>query len=81
MRKAYNGKLFFAIFQRTQDGKMRGGSQAQFDGDIVLKVKKQSDFKDNYIYSDKNRYQDKDLNSLFYNVYYQKVITELSNDD
>lgn len=76
LRKAFDGKLFFAIFQRTQDGKMRGGSQAQFDGDIILKVNKQSDFKDNYIYADKNRYQDKDLSSLFYNVYYQKVINE-----
>lgn len=73
LRKAYNGKLFFTIFQRTQDGKMRGGSQAQFDGDIILKVNKEVDFKNNYIYANKNRYQDKDLSNLFYNVYYQKT--------
>ncbi len=75
-RKAYDGKLFFTIFQRTQDGKMRGGSQAQFDGDIILKVGKREDFKENYLFADKNRYQDKDLNSLFYNVYHQEIITE-----
>ncbi len=59
LRKAYDGKLFFCIFQRTVTGGMRGGSKAQFDGDIILKVFKDvDDFKNNYIYADKNRYSD-----------------------
>lgn len=74
LRKKYNGKLFVAIFQRTQDGKMRGGSKAQFDGDVVLKIKKCEDFRDNYIFADKNRYQDKPLNEVCYSIYDQQII-------
>ena len=56
LRRRYDGKLFIVVFQRTQDGKMRGGSQAQFDGDIILKIDKRPDFRENEVYYDKNRY-------------------------
>ena len=56
LRRRYDGKLFIVVFQRTQDGKMRGGSQAQFDGDIILKIAKHPDFRQNEVYYDKNRY-------------------------
>lgn len=69
LRKAYNGKLIFAIFQRTTTGSMRGGSKAQFDGDIIMKINKGEDFKENFVYHDKNRYQNKDLEELKYNVF------------
>ena len=73
LRKAYNGKLIFAIFQRTVTGSMRGGSKAQFDGDIIMKIEKGDDFKQNEVYHDKNRYQNKDLSQLRYNIYLQRL--------
>jgi len=51
---------------------MRGGAAAQFDGDIIMKINKDGDFKQNYVYHDKNRYQNKDLNTLKFNIYKQK---------
>lgn len=73
LRKKFNGKLFFPVYQRTQDGKMRGGSEAQFDGDIILKIQKQLDFKDNFVYADKNRYQNMGAGEIQYNVYHQRI--------
>jgi len=66
LRKKFNGKLFFVIFQRTVNQTMRGGSSAQFDGDIIMKIhkNKDGDFKQNYVYHDKNRYQNKDLKTI-----------------
>ena len=70
IRKRYNGKLFFIIYQRTQDGKMRGGSASQFDADCVMKIEKDAlDFKNSYAYFDKNRYQNIPLGELKYNIY------------
>jgi hypothetical protein len=40
LRKKLDSKLFMVIFQRTQDGKMQGGSKEQFDGDIITKIEK-----------------------------------------
>src|SRR5690606_40077875 len=40
LRKKFNGKLFFVIFQRTVSGSMRGGAASQFDGDIIMKLNK-----------------------------------------
>jgi len=74
LRKAYNGKLIFAIFQRTTKGSMRGGTKAAFDGDIIMKGIKGSDFKENLIMHNKNRYQSKDLDSLKYNIYHQQLV-------
>lgn len=80
LRKAYNGKLIFAIFQRTVTGSMRGGAKAQFDGDIIMKVDKGDDFKNNIVYHDKNRYHNADLTQLHYNVYNQKLVSQAPNE-
>ncbi len=59
IRKAFNGKWFFVIYQQTGTKSMRGGSKAAFDGDQILKVQKDAeDYKNNYVYSNKNRYND-----------------------
>lgn len=76
LRKKFDGKLIFTIFQRTQDGKMRGGSNAQFDGDIILKIVKHDNFKENYVIADKNRYQSNDIHEIKYNIFYQKLMIE-----
>ena len=56
LRKKYDGKLFLVIFQQTADGKMRGGSKSQFDGDIILFTETFPDYRENYVFPDKNRY-------------------------
>lgn len=73
LRKKYDGKLFLVIFQQTTDGKMRGGSKSQFDADIVMFTKKEPDYRNNYVYHDKNRYQDKPLDNLHFNIYSGKI--------
>lgn len=75
-RKKFNGKLFFVIFQRTADGKMRGGSKGAFDGDIILKVEvDRADFRNNYVYNHKNRYNDyMPISDLKFSPYYQNLI-------
>ncbi len=74
LRKKYNGKLFIIIFQLTSDGKMRGGSKSQFDVDIVLLTEKFEDYKENYIYTDKNRYNNLPASDLKYNIYDRKML-------
>ncbi|MCG8893497.1 hypothetical protein G1K73_06985, partial [Tenacibaculum finnmarkense] len=69
LRKKYDGKLFIVIFQQTTDGKMRGGSKSQFDADIILFTEKFDNYQNNYIYADKNRYQNKNLTDLKYNIF------------
>jgi len=78
LRKKYNGKLFIVIFQQTTDGKMRGGSKSQFDADIVLFTEKMADYKDNYIYADKNRYQSRSLDGLKFNIFHKKLLQDKS---
>lgn len=73
-RKKYDGKLFIIIYQLTTDGKMRGGAKSQFDGDIVSFVEKKDNYKDNYIYFDKNRYQNKNLETLKFNIFEGKLL-------
>lgn len=80
LRKKYNGKLFLVIFQQTTDGKMRGGSKSQFDADIVLFTEKKDDYKNNYIYADKNRYQSKSLDSLHFNIFSGKLNNQNENE-
>ncbi|MBS7231734.1 hypothetical protein KHA90_11920 [Flavobacterium psychroterrae] len=74
LRKKYDGKLFIVIFQQTTDGKMRGGSKSQFDADVVLFTEKMSNYKENYIWADKNRYQDKPLDELKFNIFSKKLV-------
>jgi hypothetical protein len=73
-RKALDGKLLAVIYQRNQDGSMKGGSSAQFDGDAVLKINKGSDYTENVAYWDKNRYQSNP--SIRYKIFKQEVINE-----
>ena len=76
IRSAYDGKLFFVIFQRTSQGSMRGGSRAQFDADMVMKVEKDVfDYRNNYAYWDKNRYSSEP--GLRYNIFRQQVLEDL----
>ena len=76
LRKKYNGKLFIIIFQLTSDGKMRGGSDAQYDGDIISFIKKETQFKDNYIYHDKNRFATQPIHTTNYNIASQSLVKE-----
>ncbi|MDL2143579.1 zincin-like metallopeptidase domain-containing protein [Flavobacterium tructae] len=78
LRKKYDGKLFIVIFQQTTDGKMRGGSKSQFDGDVVLFTEKMPNYKENYIWADKNRYQDKPLDELKFNIFSKKLVRATS---
>ncbi|GIZ16208.1 hypothetical protein RCZ15_25070 [Capnocytophaga catalasegens] len=71
LRKKYHGKLFLVIFQQTTDGKMRGGSKSQFDGDIILFTEKFANYQENYVYPDKNRYNSTPADQLKYNIYSQ----------
>ena len=58
IRKRYDGKKFFTIYQRTSSGSMRGGAASQFDGDMIMKIhKEEGDYTKNYAYWDKNRYE------------------------
>ena len=74
LRKKYNGKLFLVIFQQTSDGKMRGGSTSEFDGDIILFTKTFDDPKENFVYPSKNRYNALPLSELKYSVFYQQLL-------
>lgn len=84
-RKAFDGKVFVDIYQRTQDGKMRGGSVAQFDADAVMKIDKDpsGNYKNNIAFFDKHRYQTRPLNEMRYNIFHQELegtYAELSDD-
>ena len=74
LRKKYNGKLFLVIFQQTSDGKIRGGSTSEFDGDIILFTKTFDDPKENFVYPSKNRYNALPLSELKYSVFYQQLL-------
>jgi ADP-Ribosyltransferase in polyvalent proteins len=73
-RKKYDGKLFIIIYQLTTDGKMRGGSESQFDGDCIGFIEKKPNYKDNYVWWDKNRYQKTNLEELKFNIFSKKII-------
>lgn len=82
LRKKLNGKVFVVIFQRTQDGKMRGGSDTAFDGDIITKIEKDvDDYRKNYAFFDKNRYQDRPSHELKFNIYSGELIELADYDD
>lgn len=75
LRKKFNGKLFVVVFQRTSSGEIRGGSKAGFDGDVILKVEvDRDDFRNNYIYNHKNRYNDfMPISDLKYSPYHRAL--------
>jgi hypothetical protein len=74
LRKKYDGKLFIIIYQLTSDGKMRGGSASQYDGDIILFGGKSSDYKENKIITNKNRYNNIPACDLQFNIYTRKCL-------
>lgn len=81
LRKKYDGKLFVIIFQLTSNGSMRGGTDAQFDGDIITFIEKGETFADNYAYHDKNRYAVEAISGLKYNVASKKLLDQDTNPD
>ena len=74
LRKKYDGKLFLLIYQLTGDGKMRGGSKSEFDGDIILLTHVAPDYRENYIYPSKNRYNALPATQLRYSTYFQQML-------
>ncbi|HEX8269754.1 MAG TPA: zincin-like metallopeptidase domain-containing protein [Flavobacterium sp.] len=74
LRKKYHGKLFIVIFQQTGDGKMRGGSKSEFDGDIILLTETFPDYRENYCYPTKHRYSDTPLDQLKFNIFQGKML-------
>ena len=74
LRKKYNGKLFLIIFQQTVAGNMRGGTTSEFDGDIILYTQVFPDYRENYIYPSKNRYNSTPREQLRYSVYHQQLL-------
>ena len=74
LRKKYDGKLFLLIYQLTGEGKMRGGSKSEFDGDIILLTHIAPDYRENYIYPSKNRYNALPATQLRYSTYFQQML-------
>ena len=74
LRKKYNGKLFLIIFQLTVAGNMRGGTTSEFDGDIILYTQVFPDYRENYIYPSKNRYNSTPREQLRYSIYHQQLL-------
>ena len=74
LRKKYNGKLFLIIFQQTVAGNMRGGTTSEFDGDIILYTQVFPNYRENYIYPSKNRYNSTPREQLRYSVYHQQLL-------
>lgn len=75
IRKAFNGKWFHIIYQQTGTKGMRGGSKAAFDGDQILKVfKDPEDYRNNYVFANKNRYND--APDLKLNIFTGKLMEE-----
>lgn len=68
LRMKFDGKVFVIIFQQTTTGRTKGGADIVFDGDIIIKLIKESKFSDNYAYMDKNRYAITDIADILYNV-------------
>lgn len=73
LRKAVNGKFIIAIYQQTTTGSMRGGADSAFDGDIIMKINKNADYRKTNAFHNKNRYLDKPLDQVFYNIYSRKI--------
>ena len=75
LRKRYDGKWFYIIYQRTTSGTMRGGASSQFDGDQIMKIHKDPEsYENNYAYWDKNRYESEP--GLKYNIFNKNIAVE-----
>ena len=80
LRKKYDSKLFLVIFQQTADGKMRGGSKSQYDGDIILFTETFPDYRENYVFPDKNRYNKRPATELQYSIYEKRMLATAPED-
>jgi hypothetical protein len=56
-RAMHNGKLLAPIIHLNQDKTAKGGSNTEQDADIVLRILKFPNWKRNFLYWSKNRYQ------------------------
>ncbi|MDP2687515.1 MAG: zincin-like metallopeptidase domain-containing protein [Aequorivita sp.] len=79
VRKKFNGKVFFIVFQQTTEGRTKGGASIVFDGDIVIKMVKTGSFNDNYAYFDKNRYTTIPIEKLKYFIDEGRTVIEGEN--
>lgn len=68
VRKKFDGKVFFIIFQQTTTGSTKGGAEIGFDGDIIIKMVKTPSFENNYAFLDKNRYTRVPIENLKYMI-------------
>jgi len=57
---------------------MRGGSKAAFDGDQILKIKKHENYQYNYVFANKNRYND--APDLKFNIYTGAMLGESESE-
>ena len=57
---------------------MRGGTTSEFDGDIILYTQVFPNYRENYIYPSKNRYNSTPREQLRYSVYYQQLLPDES---
>lgn len=80
LRKKYDSKLFLVIFQQTADGKMRGGSKSQYDGDIILFTETFPNYRENYVFPDKNRYNKRPATELQYSIYEKRMLATAPED-
>lgn len=76
LRKEFPDTIFIVLFQRASSGLIRGGTRPLYDAGINLEaVKKDGNFKNNYVVAAKNRYG---MIGPRYNIYSQQIIEETS---
>lgn len=68
VRKKFDSKVFFVIFQQTTTGRTKGGAEIVFDGDVIIKLEKTNSFAENYAYFDKNRYTTVPIEKIRYYI-------------
>ena len=74
LRKEHPNTIFIAIFQRTTQRTIRGGTAPLFDAGINIEVIKVDDtFQNNYAVTTKNRYG---VTGVKYNIYKKEIIRD-----
>lgn len=74
LRKEHQNTIFIAIFQRTTQKTIRGGTAPLFDAGINIEVIKVDDtFRNNYAVTTKNRYG---VTGIKYNIYNREIIND-----
>lgn len=76
-RKRLDGKLLGAIIHLTKDGTARGGANIEQDADMVMRLEKfPQDYKKNFAWWEKSRYQHQEAHTLRFSPYYDKILTQ-----